>query len=378
MRKTVHCASEIVSRRSRARARTLGPVSDQRERLRRLVERLPAAVAVVEGKDHVYTLSNPENDRLLGRPAPIGQSARAMLPASPEMIAMLDTVYLTGQGFSGREFPVKTLDEHGAVRDIFINGAYEPIFDDEGQVEGVLAFAYDVTEHVRAREQAERAVQLREEFLSIASHELRTPLTSLSLHVEALLRAAEHTEDEALRMRGVRVRAQLARLAHLVDELLDASRITGGHLPIAPSDMDLVELVDEVIGRLDMQARVVHSTITREGAESARGLWDRARLDQVLTNLLANALRYAPRTPVRVYVERAGDHVVLLVRDEGPGIAPEHHARIFERFERMSDRGGGLGLGLWISRSIVEAHGGTIAIDSAKGGGATFRVELPV
>lgn len=350
---------------------------DQRERLRRLVERLPAAVAVVEGKDHVYTLSNPENDRLLGRPAPIGRSARTMLPENPEMIVLLEMVYRTGQGFSGREFPVRTYDEHGVVRDIFVNGAFEPMFDDRGEVEGVFAFAYDVTDHVRARAEAERAVQLREEFLSIASHELRTPLTSLSLHVEALLRAADEIHDDALRARGVRVRAQLARLSHLVDELLDASRITGGHLPIAPADMDLVELADEVIGRLEMQARVVHSTITREGADSARGLWDRARLDQVLTNLLANALRYAPRTPVRVSIEQAGDRVLLLVRDEGPGIAPEHHARIFERFERVSDRGGGLGLGLWITRSIVDAHGGSIALDSASGRGATFRIELP-
>lgn len=231
---------------------------------------------------------------------------------------------------------------------------------------------------------AQEAVQRRDVFLAVAAHELRTPLTPLRLEIERLLRAARGGQLERLAPERVTERLQVVdrqvgRLTELVDVLLDMTRIAGGRLELQLADVDLGEVVQEVTERLRPHAQRVGSALTVEVEPGITGRWDRLRLDQVVTNLISNALRYGQGKPVTVSLKENGGRAQLTVRDQGIGIAAEDQARIFERFERaVSERHyGGLGLGLWIVQQVVEAFGGTIRVESAPGEGATFVVELP-
>src|SRR5690606_20914393 len=223
------------------------------------------------------------------------------------------------------------------------------------------------------------AVRLRDEFLSIASHELKTPLTALMLQLEAIAgRVPEGQEKLAQRLdRAVKLGD---RLTSLIEALLDVSRIATGELRLQPEPLDLAEAVQEGIERFRDAAAGAGSELRCEVAGPLPGTWDRLRVEQVLMNLVSNSIKYAPGKPIRVSAARDGDHVVMQVRDHGPGIPEEEVARVFERFERaVSPRHyGGLGLGLYVARQIVEAHGGTIGAGNAPGGGALLTVRLPL
>jgi signal transduction histidine kinase/CHASE1-domain containing sensor protein len=240
-----------------------------------------------------------------------------------------------------------------------------------------LAGAAIDTARLYRREQA--AVKLRDEFLSIASHELKTPLTSLALQADSLRAAAARgfVADPLARKMEV-IRRNVDRLSRLITNLLDISRIGEGRLALELEEVDLSDLLCEVAGRFEDELARAGSTLQLDVPGPVIGRWDRLRLDQVVTNLVANAVKYGPGKPIEVTLQTEGDRVALTVRDHGIGIPREAQQRIFERFERaVSDRHfGGLGLGLWISRRIVEALGGTIGVESEAGQGATFTVEL--
>lgn len=231
----------------------------------------------------------------------------------------------------------------------------------------------------RAARAAQEAVALRDAFLSVAAHELRTPLNTLQLQVDGFLRVAERTADARGMERLRRMRTQIGRLAGLISTLLDISRIAAGRLALEPTEFDLCALVRELVDRDDEQVRNMGCELRVELPGPVVGRWDRLRLDQTITNLLGNALKFGAGRPVRIAVEAVGDRARLLVEDQGVGIAPEDQERIFQRLERaVSARNfGGLGLGLWIVRQIVEAHAGTVRVESEPGQGARFTVELP-
>ncbi|WP_437637695.1 AAA family ATPase [Sorangium sp. So ce854] len=247
---------------------------------------------------------------------------------------------------------------------------------------GRAALALD---NARLYAEAKEAIRRRDEFLLVASHELKTPLTSLQMQtqlVERLLRRYQRAElaperiDKALRI----LDRQLARLGHLVDELLDVTRLNAGRLTIERAPVDLAGLSREVVERMSQQLADARCPVELDLDEPVVGRWDPSRLEQVLINLLANAIKYGAGGLVQVSVRRQADRARLVVRDHGMGIAPADQARIFERFERaVSVRSfGGLGLGLYIVRSIVASHGGSIQVESKPGAGATFVVELPL
>jgi signal transduction histidine kinase len=178
------------------------------------------------------------------------------------------------------------------------------------------------------------------------------------------------------------LRRQVRKLADLINDLLDVSRIAAGRLqPGAREPVELGQLAREVVERLRPAALEAGSElrVSVETPGGVTGNWDRRRIEQVVTNLLTNALTYGGGCPVLLSVGVQGERAVLRVTDEGIGIAPQHLARIFERFERAVSEShyGGLGLGLYIARQIVEEHGGRIHVDSQLGSGATFTVELP-
>ncbi|MFP2908741.1 ATP-binding protein [Pyxidicoccus sp. 3LFB2] len=231
--------------------------------------------------------------------------------------------------------------------------------------------------------EARKSVLLRDEFLSIASHELKTPLTPLQLRLQALRRETQRgsptvpTSTVATQLDVVQ--RQVTKLSALINGLLDVSRISSGRLSLDREPMDLAELARDVISRFSLTANQAGSPVTLHARDDMRGSWDRLRVDQVLTNLLTNALKYGAGKPVHLYLSGDEAHVRIVVEDSGIGIAPEHLSLVFERFGRaVSERHyGGLGLGLYITRQIVESHGGEVRVDSTPGQGSRFEVVLP-
>jgi signal transduction histidine kinase len=233
-------------------------------------------------------------------------------------------------------------------------------------------------ENARLYRDAQDAIRVREDFLSIASHELRTPLTSL------LLLAQSHDYALASSAQSPRISAQAAsmlrqvrRVVQLVERLLDVSTLDRGRLHLSLEEVDLAALVREVAA--GFRARMAGLDVRCRLPEHALGHWDRLRLEQVVTNLLSNAVKYGAGHPIDVQLTTLGDEVMLEVADRGIGIPAEHRERIFDRFERaVSTRNyGGFGLGLYIVRQVVESMGGRVQVESQSGAGSRFVVTLP-
>jgi signal transduction histidine kinase len=228
------------------------------------------------------------------------------------------------------------------------------------------------------------AVAARDEFLSVASHELRTPLSTLRLQTTTLARRLAQSPpsegESPLTAQVAAIDRQVQRLEKLTTDLLDVSRITSGRLELHRERIDLSLLVRGIVDRFRAGLAGGAPVIEFDSDADVVGDWDGSRIDQVTSNLVANAIRYGEGTPVHVSVRTAGDTARLIVRDEGIGIAAGQKARIFERFERAvsSSNYSGLGLGLWIAKQVVDAHEGAIDVDSEPGRGATFIVTLPL
>lgn len=240
-------------------------------------------------------------------------------------------------------------------------------------------------DNARLFRDTEQALRGRDEFLSVASHELRTPMTSLRLSVQNLEAMAEEgtlaTAPPAVLSRALQTTVRQSRhMSRLVDELLDITRLQSGRFALVPSDgVDLADVTRACVAQLEREMALAGCHVTVD-AVATLGCWDGARLGQVVTNLLTNALKFGAGRPIDVVVRPDDEQATLIVRDHGVGVAVEEQARIFERFERggvSAKHYGGLGLGLYIARQIVEAHGGKITVTSKPGAGATFTVELP-
>jgi PAS domain S-box-containing protein len=262
-----------------------------------------------------------------------------------------------------------------------------PRYTPDGTFAGYIGSCIDITDRKRLESDLRQAVRDRDDFLSIASHELRTPLTTLSLEIQSLRRSLGKRAKTGAGAKSGRLERsadvaqnQINRLISLVEELLDVSRLAGGRLRVEPSEFDLVDLVRDVANRLKPSLDAAGCALSFEARARAVGSWDRLRVEQVVANLVSNALKYGPGSPVEMSVTRETECACLKVRDYGIGIAPEDRRRIFQRFERAVSMShySGFGLGLWIAQEIVTAHGGSIDVDSELGRGSTFIVRLPL
>jgi len=240
-------------------------------------------------------------------------------------------------------------------------------------------------ENSRLYRESLRSIQLRDDFISIASHELRTPLTPLKLqlfllkhHLEDISSTAPNGET-LLRVLQSSNR-QLNRITRLIDDLFDVSRLTRGRLELNLEETCLDEVVHEVVERCRNELANAKCILRFEDSRVVRGNWDKLRIEQVVENLLTNAMKYGAGKPIDIVTSQHGDWARLEVHDSGIGIAKEDHERVFQRFERAVPvtAYGGLGLGLFITRQIVSAHRGTVRIESEVGKGSTFIVELPL
>ncbi|WP_244227067.1 ATP-binding response regulator [Corallococcus aberystwythensis] len=353
----------------------------------------PTAMCVMTGPDLIFTVINPLFAHLMGRDM-LGRPARDAQPEGGHGVLLqhLERVYRTGEPYVGREVPARQPDGQGGLRELILDMDIHAQRDGEGHILGLLVAVQEVSERTHARQQLEaltrdlqHAVAARDTFLGVASHELKTPVTALMLHLEMTRRRLSPTRGvppspEKLTAAMVSAQRQVDRMSRLVDELLDVSRIRAGKLDFHMEESDPMELVHEVLDAFHEQMQQAHCVLQLRAELGLRVWWDRSRMQQVLTNLVSNAIKYAPGTPLTIGLRKHGDRIILYVSDGGPGIPPEHQDRVFERFERGGPPRSvhGLGLGLFIAQQIVQGHDGKLVLKSDAGQGATFIIDLPL
>lgn len=240
-------------------------------------------------------------------------------------------------------------------------------------------------ERERLLEDRRQAIQARDQFLAIAAHELRTPLATLALlvdHLAATLGPESPTLPGAACAHGQQLgllKRQIDRLTALVVQMLDVSRITAGGLQLTPAPIDLRDVVRDVVNRFELEITRRNVCVTVDAPGPVPGAWDADRVEQVVTNLLSNALKYGAGRPIDISVHGEPTRALLVVRDRGVGIPEDEREKVFGPFARAttSRYHPGLGLGLWIVHQIVEASAGRITLDSRVEEGSTFTVELP-
>jgi signal transduction histidine kinase len=270
---------------------------------------------------------------------------------------------------------------------VFIEPRFEWVGSGSGVITTVLFGAVaggfvELTSRLRdAENRAQQLARSREEFIAAAAHELKTPLSALQLQLELLLRPVRASGDLKAIERGKKVAASAKRVERLFDLLLDTSRIQAGRLQLERTDIDLAALARDVLDSMSNDGSVGGCPVSLEIEGDPRGRWDPLRIEQVVRNLVSNACKYGGGNPVSVKLRGEDGAAVLSVEDRGVGISSDALPRLFQPFERGDaglTRVGGTGLGLWIVRQIVEAHGGRVEAQSEPGRGSRFRVTLPV
>ncbi|NTX57854.1 PAS domain-containing sensor histidine kinase [Myxococcus sp. CA039A] len=367
-----------------------------RQELQSFLLQAPLGIAILSGPRHVYTFVNAPYMSMLfgGRPATdlLHLPVREALPEleGQGFHEILDGVYQTGKSFHGTKLRASMVQSDGAERELFINFTYQAKRDPAGRIDGILVVIYEVTDQVNEQKEIEQlaenlraAIVSRDTFLGVASHELNTPLTTLKLQAQMSKRLFANQGLAAFPPARFEklldtTLIQVDRLGRLVNDMLDVSRISTGKLTVIPEETNLSDLVREVLGRFTPQFEAAGIQLEQQVVDGLVVRLDAARIEQVLTNFITNAIKYAPGKPVHAKLESREGWVKFSLRDEGRGIPPEHHERIFVRFERATSasESSGLGLGLYISKQLILEHGGRISVESEPGQGATFSFEL--
>jgi PAS domain S-box-containing protein len=399
------------------RERLLAEVAAERERLRALLLQVPAPVALLEGPEHRFVLVNEAYKRVSGG----GRDVTGLTPpeAFPELEGsgiheIFDHVYETGESWDGPETLVRFDRDGTGIQDTWFNLRFEPVRDATGRVNGVLNFAVDVTEQVRARQEVERlltesdraraeaesaradaeaANRAKSEFLAVMSHELRTPLNAISGYTDLIELGIHGPVTEAQRNALARIQVSQRHLLGLISGVLDYSRVEAGAVTYRLTDFPVGEAVAEAESLIAPQLRGKGLGYAWSGdplgpdGSPLHVRADREKLHQILLNLLGNAVKFTHArsgTPGRIEVGCSADavgRVRIDVRDTGEGIAAEHLERIFDPFvqadQRLTRTHDGVGLGLAISRDLARGMGGDLTAVSTPGEGSTFTLTLP-
>lgn len=347
------------------------------------VDLSPAILWITE-KDGSCSYLSKQWTEFTGQPAEEGLGFGWLEATHPDDKAKAGEAFITAnknQTFFRVEYRLK--DKYGNYR--WAVDAGNPRFDSNGNFLGIAGTVFDVHEQKMAQAELKKAISARDEFMSVASHELKTPLTSLKLQTQSAKRRLTLTnhlklDNEKLDKILTLNEGQINRLVRLVDDMLDLTRVQSGKLQYHFTDVNLCEVVTEVCTRLKEQFE--HSNIDLEVncQKDIHLKVDRERIEQVIINLLTNALKYGKHKPVSVVLEEKTNAAHIQVKDQGMGIKPENQNIIFDRFQRLISPNeiSGLGIGLYISKEIVEAHEGKIWVDSDINKGSTFHVELPI
>jgi signal transduction histidine kinase len=390
----VHAALDISQSRQAARREA----ELQRARLHALFMQAPAAIAVFRGPDLVYELANAGYQALVGANRPlVGRTVAEALPElDPRSLAILREVFSTGVRFSAVEFDhLFDRDGDGTPRPRYFNLIYEPLKDPADRVEGILSFAYEVTDQVIARREVERLARAAEaanitksQFLANMSHEIRTPLGVILGFADLALDPGQSADDQRAYLLGIKRNGQ--QLLEILGDILDLSKIEANKLEIERVTFSLDDLLAEVAALLGMRAREKGIGLRFVKDESLPALihTDPTRLRQIFVNLIGNAIKFTERGEVSIAcralpaaADSAARTLEFVVEDTGIGISPEQRRKLFQPFVQadssMTRRFGGTGLGLLLSQQLAQALDGDLALSRSElGHGSSFRFTL--
>jgi signal transduction histidine kinase len=342
----------------------------------------PVGIAILRGPTHLFEFANSSYRKLVADREVEGKTIREAFPdlAGQGIYEMLDGVFTTGEPVIMRSRRlVMVRQDNGIAEERFFDWVYQPMRDENGEMDGVVVVVFEVTELASARREAEAANRAKDEFMAILGHELRNPLAPILTAINVMrLKGDRSLEKE----RSV-IERQAQHLVRLVDDLLDLSRITSGKVELIKERVELTQVIAKAV---EMASPLIEQRRHRLTVELApQGLLvdaDQTRLAQVFSNLLTNAAKYTePEGAITVTASRSGERLLICVRDTGMGISEQMLPRVFEPFtqeHQALDRAhGGLGLGLSIARNLVLMHGGKVwASSEGKGRGSEFFVEL--
>jgi excisionase family DNA binding protein/PAS domain S-box-containing protein len=368
------------------KARLTGELEFAHGRLLAVVDQLPQAVLIMDYPNAEVITANKAAERLWARPLDGGHVRGGALPVVNAEGVVLDVddhpllrPLRTRKESLGE--PLTVLQPDGTQVEVLANHA--PVFDARGTIVGAVSV-------LQNRSDFKPLDRAKDEFISVVAHELRNPLTSLRGNLQLLQRrigkrGGEHSEDEIRRL-GTVV-DQVDRIADLVSRMLDVSRVDLGSLDISAHEADAAEIVQAVVN--EAMGLNPNRPILLDRPETLPVVWDAVRVQQILLNLMTNAARYAPEGPVEVGLSvNDRGRVITTVRDHGPGVPPRIQRRLFKQYYRFDDgqddRGvavdgnRGLGIGLYISARLARAHGGSLTVENAPGGGAVFTLDMPV
>jgi len=378
---------------------------DSEERFRGIFEQSLLSITLASVKGHIYAV-NPAWRHLWGTPQEVLENYilnSYNIFRDPQLIkhgvipylekALQGTASVIPEVFydpaqSGSEgnphwvesylYPVK--DRNGHIREIVI-------MNNDISERKLYAASRErmLAQETQARKEAERAVQLRDDFLSIAAHELRTPLTPIRMNVQLIKHHLQTLDPGTPKLAFLEKAAQetdreIERFLQLLENLLDVSRIHAGRLVLEYREFNISNLVKKVVERSDALLTKAQCKLYLDIQTQLIGRWDQERIEQVIVNLLNNAMKYGAKRPIEITVSGTKDKAFIQIKDHGIGMSKQDQKKIFHRFERVAPlkHFGGFGLGLFISQEIVQAHRGAIHIESELGKGATFTVELPL
>jgi len=342
--------------------------------------------------DGIITSWNAGAETMFGYRAEevIGKSIRLIIPRDRQA----EEDFVLGEirrGGRVDHFETVRQRKDGSLFDISLT--ISPIRDEQGTIIGASKIARDITEKKRierereqllaqeqkARMQLNEALKARDQFIAVAAHELRNPLNVLHLTLQLLQRACRDPGKSAQTLAlAEKTQLHFDRFAVLVDRLLDVTRARSGTLDLYREYLNLSDVVGEIASRF--KAEHPGASMSVEIEPEILGSWDKLRIDQVLTNLVSNAVKYGGDKPIAIAATANDGHATITISDNGIGIPAQDLPRIFDLFERVApdSESAGLGIGLWITKRIVEAHGGTVHAESKPGIGSTFTVRLPI
>lgn len=374
----------------REREELIGALELERARLEGIFREAPAFIAVVRGPDHVFEMANPSFHRALGGDPGelLGRPAREALPdiASQGFADLLDGVRESGEPYAGREERIVLRQGRPeGPREVYCNFVFQPVRDAAGSVSRIVIHGVDVTDLVRARQEAERASRAKSDFLAVISHELRTPLNAILGYVDLMdLGVPADVPDEVARYLG-RIRLSASHLRQLIDDILTVGRLEAGREGVELEIVRIDEVAEEVRAIMEPAMRAKGLDFEVQAGDMPEAIVsDPRKIRQILVNLVGNAAKFTTTGSVEVRFAPDGerdDRFLIRVADTGLGIEAENLEKLFEPFwqaDRERLRTEGAGLGLAITRRLARMLGGRVDVESSPGRGSVFTVELPL
>jgi len=363
-------------------------VDAERARFAQLFEQSPSFMAVLRGPEHVFEIANPAYLELVQHREILGKTLVEALPEAKQQgyVELLDMVFTTGKAFSasGATFTQQAgPDAPGTTR--YLDFVYQPILDGGGTVVGIFVEGFDATDRVSAELALREADQRKDEFLAMLAHELRNPLAPIRSSIELLQRIPASDDPRAARAQDI-IERQCARLAEIVDDLLDLSRIDSGNIQLKRDRVDVAQVIERAVARHASAIRDRRQQLQLDvPRERLRVLADADRLTQVVANLIGNASKFtqAAGTLRIAAAAQPDDCVEIVVADDGPGIEPALQPQLFDLFDRPAGNERkatqGLGTGLALVSRLTRLMGGSVGVRSdGAGKGSTFTLRLPL